>query len=182
MLHKRFIAFFSLTGRNRGLGRTGSGGPAIGGAHDLAGTARCVWGGRWRRGWRPQQQPLQQQPRLLLSIHLLLAFNACMHDMHCIVSLLTAGGAHQRQQAASIVASSAKDVAAAAAAEAKPPPLKAIPERIGFIGAGQMGEALIRGFLRVSGNQAAEGALPQWFAGSGASICYVYQVGCLHST
>ena len=63
------------------------------------------------------------------------------------------GAARQHpQQWAGIASSSAPRQAAAAAAAAdgaKPPP-KAVPEKIGFIGAGQMGEALIRGFLRVS--------------------------------
>lgn len=49
---------------------------------------------------------------------------------------------------AGVCASASKDAAAAAAAAAEPPRLQSIPERIGFIGAGQMGEALLRGFLR----------------------------------
>ncbi|EFN52344.1 hypothetical protein CHLNCDRAFT_36918 [Chlorella variabilis] len=56
-----------------------------------------------------------------------------------------------QQQWAGICSSASKDAAAAAAAAAAAPPsgpLTYIPERIGFIGAGQMGEALIRGFLR----------------------------------
>lgn len=58
------------------------------------------------------------------------------------------------EQRAALSVSASRDVAAAAAASPQGPgktaPLKSLQERIGFIGAGQMGEALIRGFLRVS--------------------------------
>lgn len=66
-----------------------------------------------------------------------------------------------KQQWTGLSSSSLRGAAAAAAAAAAPadgggssgssgkkPPLKTISERIGFIGAGQMGEALIRGFLK----------------------------------
>lgn len=73
-----------------------------------------------------------------------------------------------KQQWTGLSSSSLRGAAAAAAAAAAPadgggssgssgkkPPLKTISERIGFIGAGQMGEALIRGFLKASGQHTA---------------------------
>jgi pyrroline-5-carboxylate reductase len=64
-----------------------------------------------------------------------------------LAGLLQPLPAGRGQPWAGVCASASKEAAAAAAA-AEPPRLQSIPERIGFIGAGQMGEALLRGFLR----------------------------------